>query len=222
MTRAHAAGGAAGGRDACPAACPCSAGQSRAADRPRAPWRRFKAESAPWAAARHRMNAPTIGAIQRHVAAHYGLAVSDLTSTWKERRATRARHVAMWLVRALTHHGTTTIGRAFGRRDHYTLAAAWRGLERRMAADADLKEEVDAMRVSILAAGRAQADAADPTLQRLALAAFDRARIADDAIAQWRDSVTDLYEVLEARGHVKGHAPEGGAPPAAAGGPIDG
>ena len=166
--------------------------------------------------------APTIAAIQRHVAAHYGLAAGDLTSACKERRATRARHIAMWLARALTRHGATTIGRAFGRRDHSTVAAAWRGLERRMAADAGLKAEVEALRVAILAAGRAQADAADPTLQQLALAAFDRARIAEAEIAQWRSANAALFAALEARGYVEGQVPEGGAPPEPAAGPIDG
>ena len=78
------------------------------------------------------------------------------------------------------------------------MAAAWRGLKRRMAADAGLKAEVEAPRIPILAAGRAQANAADPTLQQLALAA------------------------LEARGHMDGQAPEGIALTAPAVGPIDG
>ena len=143
--------------------------------------------------------APTIiAAIQRHVAARYGLTVGDLTSARKERRATRARHIAMWLACVLTRHGATTIGAAFGGRDHSIVAAAWRGLERRLAADAGLKAEVEALRISTIAAGRAQADTTDPTLRQLARA------------------------TLEARGHVDGQAPEGGAQPATAGGPIDG
>ena len=110
----------------------------------------------------------------------------------------------MWLARALTHHGATTIGRAFGGRDHSTVTAAWRGLERRMAADAGLKTEVEALRVAILAAGLAQADTADPTLQQLALAALDQARIVEAAVAQWRSTNAALFAALEAGGHVDG------------------
>ena len=165
---------------------------------------------------------PSIAAIQRHVAARYGLAVGDLTSARKERHATRARHIAMWLARALTHHGATKIGTAFGGRDHSTVAAAWRGLERRMATDADLKEEVEALRVAILAAGCAQADTADPTLHQLALAVFDQARIAETEIARWRSANAALFAALEARGYVEGQEPEAHAPPAPASGPIDG
>ena len=146
--------------------------------------------------------APSMAAIKHHVAARYGLTVNDLTSARKERRVTRARHIAMWLARTLTRHGATKIGMEFGGRDHSTVAAAWRGLEAHMAADAGLKAEVEALRVSILAAGHVPATF-DPTLRQLALAAFDRARIAESAVAQWRDSVAALHAALEARGHVE-------------------
>ena len=146
--------------------------------------------------------APSIAEIKRRVAAHYGLMVNDLTSARKERRATRARHVAIWLCRALTRHGATKIGMEFGGRDHSTVAAAWRGLERRMAADAGLKEEVDAMRVSILAALRAPAHA-DPTLRQLALAVFDQAQIAENEVSRWRSMASDLITALEARGQAE-------------------
>ena len=167
--------------------------------------------------------APTItAAIQRHVAARDGLTVGDLTSARKERRATRARHIAMWLACVLTRHGATTIGAAFGGRDRSTMAAAWRGLERRLAAEVGLKEEADAPRVSILAAAQPPAHAADPTLRQLARATLDRARIAEHAVARWRDSVAALFAALEARGHVEKDVPEAGVPPAPAAGRIEG
>ena len=179
------------------------------------------ANRAPRASARHRTNAPTIAAIQHHAAARSGLAVGDLTSACKERRATRARHIAMWLSRALTHHGATAIGRAFGRRDRSTVTAAWRGLERRLTADAELKAKVEALRVTILAAGRAQASD-DPTLQQFALAAFDRARIVEAELARWRSTNAALLAALEAGGHVEGDVPDGIAPPAPDESPIGG
>ena len=91
-----------------------------------------------------------------------------------------------------------------------------------MAADAGLKAEVESLRLAILAAGRAQADTADPTLRQLALAAFDRARIAEDAAAEWRTADAALFAALEARGYMEGDVPKWNAPPAPAGGPIDG
>ena len=50
-------------------------------------------------------------AIKQPVAAYYGLTVNDLISARKERHATRARHIAMWLCRALSrerHQQTLT------------------------------------------------------------------------------------------------------------------
>ena len=91
-----------------------------------------------------------------------------------------------------------------------------------MAADAGLKEEVEALRVAILAAGRAQADAADPFLRKLALAASDRARIAESAVAGWRASVAAHFAALEAGRRVDGQAPDASPPPAPTSGPING
>ena len=74
-----------------------------------------------------------------------------------------------------------------------------------MAANAGLTAEVEALRVVILAAGREPADAADPTLWQLALAAFKQSRIAQDAVARAAEDV-----------------PEGSAPPGPDAGQIDG
>ena len=54
-------------------------------------------------------------AIQRRVAAHYGLGVGDPTSARKERRRTMGRRRS---------------ARTFGGRDRSTVAAAWRGWTR--------------------------------------------------------------------------------------------
>ena len=90
-----------------------------------------------------------------------------------------------------------------------------------MAADAGMKEEVEALRLSILAAARPPADE-DPTLRQLALAALDRTRIAEAEVARWRDAVAALYAALEAGGHVEVQAPEGSAPSAPGAGAVDG
>ena len=81
-----------------------------------------------------------------------------------------------------------------------------------------LKEDVEALRVSILAAGRVLTHA-DPTLRHLALAALDQARIAETEFARWRAAAAVLYAALEARGHLEGQVPEGSAPLARADGP---
>ena len=141
--------------------------------------------------------APSIAAIQRHVAARYRLTVGDLTSARKERRATRARHIAMWLARALTRHGATKIGTAFGGRDHSTVAAAWRGLEQRMAADADLKAEVEALAAAI---AEPKGSAGDPALQNRALAVLGQTEVVEREVIRLRTMATALLSTPETDG----------------------
>ena len=86
-----------------------------------------------------------------------------------------------------------------------------------MAADAGLAAKVEALRVPILAAACARADAADPTQRRLA-----QARIAETEVARCRSMAAALYVALEADGHVAGDVPDGIAPPDPAASPIDG
>ena len=103
------------------------------------------------------MSAPTIAAIQRHVAEQFGVTVNDLASARTARNVTLARHLAMWLCRALTKHTATMIGKRFGGRDHSTVTYAWRRAEARMEADPALKAEVEALQAAILTAVKAPA-----------------------------------------------------------------
>ena len=50
---------------------------------------------------------------------------------------------------------------------------------------------------------------ASPTRGQLALVAFDRVWIAEDAVAQWPASIVAVHATLEAGGHVEGQVPEG-------------
>ena len=124
----------AGGRDALPPnKISLPAGQLRAAGSLRAPWSRFEAGGEPIAATRRGMSGPTIAAIQRHVAAHYGVEVDNLVSPRRTRDLVRPRHVAMWLCRQLTRSSPAAIGRRFGDRDRKTVVHArhGRGVPRR-------------------------------------------------------------------------------------------
>ena len=101
------------------------------------------------------------------------------------------------------------------------MAAAWRGLEKRLAADASLKAEVEALRVSILAAARVSANA-DPTLRQLALAALDQVRIAETEVARCGYTPANLLAALEARGQATNYWRKAAHPRAPACGRIDG
>jgi chromosomal replication initiator protein len=60
-------------------------------------------------------------AIQRAVADHYGLKVTDLKSKRRTESISTPRQVAMYLCRTLTSHSLPEIGKVFGGRDHTTV-----------------------------------------------------------------------------------------------------
>ena len=59
--------------------------------------------------------------IQRKVAEHYNIRLSDMHSPRRARTVARPRQVAMYLAKALTEHSLPEIGRKFGGRDHTTI-----------------------------------------------------------------------------------------------------
>ena len=65
-----------------------------------------------------------IGRVIEVVATYYGLRAKDLTGPSRQRQVTRARQVAMFLVRHHLVRSLPEIGRAFGDRDHTTVLAS--------------------------------------------------------------------------------------------------
>jgi chromosomal replication initiator protein len=63
------------------------------------------------------------------VAAYYGLRSKDITGPTRQRQVTRARQVAMWLVRKHLQMSLPEMGRAFGDRDHSTVLTSVRKIE---------------------------------------------------------------------------------------------
>ncbi len=67
--------------------------------------------------------------IVAYVAVHMGLKVEDLTGNKRSKRASRARHIAMYLCRKLTSASLAEIARALNRRDHSTVLHGIRKIE---------------------------------------------------------------------------------------------
>ncbi len=65
-----------------------------------------------------------MGRVIEVVATYYGLRAKDLTGPSRQRQVTRARQVAMFLVRQHLARSLPEIGRAFGDRDHTTVLAS--------------------------------------------------------------------------------------------------
>ncbi len=85
----------------------------------------------------------TMEEIQKRVAEHFQIRLSDMSSARRSRTVARPRQIAMYLAKQLTSRSLPEIGRAFGGRDHTTVIHAVRKVEELMKADAAFAEDVD-------------------------------------------------------------------------------
>ncbi|MBB4267286.1 chromosomal replication initiator protein DnaA [Roseospira visakhapatnamensis] len=88
----------------------------------------------------------TIEEIQKKVAEHYNIRVSDMSSARRSRSVARPRQVAMYLSKQLTQRSLPEIGRKFGGRDHTTVMHAARKVEELCRTDSGFAEDVDLLR----------------------------------------------------------------------------
>jgi chromosomal replication initiator protein len=88
----------------------------------------------------------TIEEIQKRVAEHYAIRLSDMHSARRARAVARPRQVAMYLAKQLTTRSLPEIGRKFGGRDHTTVMHAVKRIEQLRATDAGFAEDIDLLR----------------------------------------------------------------------------
>ncbi len=85
----------------------------------------------------------SIEMIQKKVAEHFDLRVADMTSKRRPEHIAFPRQIAMYLSRNLTDSSLSTIGEAFGGRDHGTVLHACRQVKDRMEVDASVRQSVN-------------------------------------------------------------------------------
>ncbi len=88
----------------------------------------------------------TIEEIQKRVAEHFGLKLSDMASARRARAVARPRQVAMYLAKQLTSRSLPEIGRKFGNRDHTTVMHAVSRINELSQADQSFAEDVELLR----------------------------------------------------------------------------
>ena len=88
----------------------------------------------------------TIEEIQRKVAEHYNVRLSDMIGPKRLRTIARPRQVAMYLAKQLTSRSLPEIGRRFGGRDHTTIMHGVRKIEELMATDSQLADDLQLLR----------------------------------------------------------------------------
>ena len=88
----------------------------------------------------------TIEEIQRRVAEHYNIRLTDMSSARRARAVARPRQVAMYLAKQLTSRSLPEIGRKFGNRDHTTVMHAVKRVGELMVHDTAFGEDVELLR----------------------------------------------------------------------------
>jgi len=83
-----------------------------------------------------------IEAIQKKVAEHFDIRLADMTSKRRPENIAFPRQIAMYLVREMTENSLSSIGEAFGGRDHGTVLHACRLVKGRMEVDSSVRQTV--------------------------------------------------------------------------------
>jgi chromosomal replication initiator protein len=91
----------------------------------------------------------TIDSVQKTVADHFKLRVSDLKSPRRQRALTVPRQIAMFLSRSMTKASFPEIAERFGGRDHTTVMYAVKKVEQDRQTDPELKATVESLERSL-------------------------------------------------------------------------
>lgn len=88
--------------------------------------------------------------IQRKVAEHFNVRLSDLQSSKRTRAIARPRQIAMYLCKQLTTKSLPEIGRKFGGRDHTTVLHAVKKINELLESDPSITEDVELLRRALI------------------------------------------------------------------------
>ncbi len=94
----------------------------------------------------------TVDRVQRVVATHYDLRVSDLTGPRRPKNIAEARQIAMYLTRHMVKLPLIQIGDEFGGRDHGTVIHACKVVTQRISKADEFRQTIDHLTSKILEA----------------------------------------------------------------------
>ncbi len=84
----------------------------------------------------------SIDEIQKRIAEHYNIKLSDMVSTRRNRAIARPRQIAMYLSKNLTSKSLAEIGRKFGGKDHTTIMHAIKNIDKLKQTDSEICEDL--------------------------------------------------------------------------------
>ena len=88
----------------------------------------------------------TIEEIQKKVAEHFNIRLTDMHSPRRSRSVARPRQIAMYLAKSITSRSLPEIGRKFGGRDHTTVMHAVKKIEELKQEDNDFNEDIELLK----------------------------------------------------------------------------
>jgi chromosomal replication initiator protein len=91
----------------------------------------------------------SVARVVGEVCRHFHLTRTELASARRTARVAMPRQLAMYLCRVNTEAPLQAIGAELGGRDHSTVVHALSSIERRLAADAELRETVAALQARL-------------------------------------------------------------------------
>ncbi|HID38748.1 MAG TPA: chromosomal replication initiator protein DnaA, partial [Calditrichaeota bacterium] len=88
----------------------------------------------------------SIDSIMEYTAKVFNLPIDQLRAKTRKKDVVKARQVAMYLTKSLTHHSLVTIGLHFGGRDHSTVIHAIENVEKSLREEPAFKHQLEAMK----------------------------------------------------------------------------
>ncbi len=84
----------------------------------------------------------TVDTIQKVVADHYSISISDIKGKKKDKKTVLPRQIALYIARQLTEYSTTDLGNEFGGRDHTTVMHSVEKIEEQMKINSSLDSTI--------------------------------------------------------------------------------
>ncbi len=88
----------------------------------------------------------TIEEIQKKVAEHFNIRLTDMHSPRRSRSVARPRQIAMYLAKSITSRSLPEIGRKFGGRDHTTVMHAVKKIEELKQEDNNFNDDIELLK----------------------------------------------------------------------------
>ena len=87
--------------------------------------------------------------IQKEVAKHYALTISDLSSKSRKQHTVLARQMAIYICHELSALSLNKIGKQFGNRDHSTVIHAIKKIKEKLLESSDIKNDYDLIKLKL-------------------------------------------------------------------------